>query len=386
MSIDVLHVVPAFYPTRGGIEVLVENLTQALNHSSGLVHGVLSPRVDFERPDDLVLGNTRVWSVDAPHPESLRQYHEGIEAIPQESIEFGRVLRATRRHLRTIKPKIIHLHGFSLVGSAVAAIAEAWNIPLIMHVHGSVEGGLSLRMRRQLTHSTFVIAVSQFVAASIDRETQRTEGVVIVRNGLPDAYEFVAGETTCPEPDSVVLIGRLEPTKGFDVALRGLAALRKDFPRIAIHIVGVGIERENLELQARELGLASSVTFHGRLDRVDVLRRIRGSTCVLVPSIALEGFSLVALESALLERPVVASDVGGLPETVADGVTGTIVDPCASDQITEAVRRYFVLPDLAAVHGRAGRERALREFTLGRSVAQVEAIHSEVLKILLRRE
>lgn len=377
---DVLHVVPAFYPTRGGIEVLVENLTQALNERSNLVHGVLSPRVDFERPDDFTLGKTRVWSVDAPHPGSLRQYYSGIEAIPQESIEFGRVLRATRRQIRMINPKVLHLHGFSLVGSAAAAIAEAWNIPLIMHVHGSVDGGLSVRMRRQLTHSAFVIAVSKYVASSIDRETQRTDGVVIVRNGLPDVNQYMGGEAAWPEPFSVTLVGRLESTKGFDVALQGLALLHDDYPTVSIHIIGVGIEQGPLEDLARDLRLSGNVTFHGRMDWIEVLHRIRKSTCVLVPSIALEGFSLVALESALLERPVVASDVGGLAETVANGVTGTVVEPCSPERIAEAVRRYFEMPELAAEHGRAARERALKEFTLARVVRQIEVIHKQILE------
>ncbi len=384
MSIDVLHVVPAFFPTRGGIEVLVENLTQALNVSSGLTHGVLSPRVDGERPDDYLHGNTRVWSVDAPHPNSLRQYYEGIEIIPQESIDFARILRDTRRHIKEIQPTIVHLHGFSLVGSAAAAIAEAWGIPMVMHVHGSVDGGLSVRMRRQLTRSDFTIAVSEYVASSIERETHRTDGVVIVRNGLADPMSDQAIHAPSENRISITMVGRLEATKGFDVGLKAVARIIEEFPAMTVNIVGVGVEQNSLANLACELGLEREVVFWGRLDRPDVLEKIRDSTCVVVPSIDLEGFSLVALESALLERPVVASRVGGLPETVIDGQTGTVVDPLSVDQLAEALRTYFSTPALASQHGRNARERALREFTLERTVLQVQAIHGQVMDRISR--
>ncbi len=378
MSIDVLHVVPAFSPTRGGIEVLVENLTQSLNESSGLVHGVLAPRVDGERPDDFLLGNTRVWSVDAPNPNTLRQYFEGIEVVPQESIEFGRILRETRRHIKAIGPRIIHLHGFSLVGSAAAAIAEAWGIPMVMHVHGSVDGGLSVRMRRQLTRSEFTLAVSEYVIASIEREAGRTEGLVLVRNGLPDPLARTALRSIAQQPFTVTMIGRLEETKGFDVALRALAVVRDALPTVAVNVVGVGIERDALGQLADKLGLDANVVFHGRLDQAQVLEKIRQSTCVVVPSIALEGFSLVALETALLERPVVASAVGGLPETVINGSTGTIVPPHDVARLASAILEYLTNPAVASEHGRNARARALRDFALARTVAQVQVVHAKV--------
>lgn len=382
MLVDVLHVVPAFYPTRGGIEVLVENLAQGLNDSSGLVHGVLSPRVDGERPDDFVLGSTRVWSVDAPNPMSLRQYYEGIEVIPQESIEFARILRETRRQFKKIKPQVVHLHGFSLVGSAAAAIAETWGIPMVMHVHGSVDGGLSVRMRRQLICSDFTLAVSDAVAASIARETQRTEDVLVIRNGLPDPWPLLEDPAAGPQRPTVTMIGRLEATKGFDQALCALAAVHRSIPDLVVNIVGVGIERAALEDLARAQGLEENVVFWGRLDGPQVVDIVRRSSIVVVPSVALEGFSLVALEAAFLERPVVASGVGGLPETVLDGHSGTVVDPSRVGELSQAILRYITRSDLAEDHGRQARVRALREFSLDRMVSEVEAVHAEVFRRL----
>jgi glycosyltransferase involved in cell wall biosynthesis len=130
---------------------------------------------------------------------------------------------------------------------------------------------------------------------------------------------------------------------------------------------------------AERLGLDHQVRFLGRLERQDVLAALRQSTCVVVPSVAFEGFSLVALEAALLERPVVASSVGGLPETVLDGVSGAIVDPYDSEQFAQAVDRYLSDARLNASHGRNARERALQMFSYDRMVAEVNAVHMAVL-------
>lgn len=105
-----------------------------------------------------------------------------------------------------------------------------------------------------------------------------------------------------------------------------------------------------------------------------------------MPSVALEGFSRVALEAAFLERPVVASGVGGLTETVLDGHSGTVVDPTRVGDLARAILRYLARPDLAEDHGRQARVRALREFSLSRMVSEVEAVHEEVFRRMHRRD
>lgn len=379
MQADVLHVVPAYYPTRGGIEVLVENLTVALNSRGELHHGVLAPRVDGERPDDFTYGDAPVWSVDAPHPNSLRVPRTSVQMVHAEHVEFARILLATRRAIDTTKPRLIHIHGMSLVASATSAIATERGIPVVMHVHGSVDGGLSLRMKRQILTAPRVLAVSGFVARSIERETGRSEGITVIPNGLPDPGEISPLSDSNGSAHVVTLVGRLEHTKGFDLALRALARVKPRVPRLTIRVIGVGQELEALERLATDMDLTDEVTFLGRLDREAVLANIRESTCVMVPSRALEGFSLVALESALLARPVVAASVGGLPETVIDGVTGTVVHPRAIQQTADAVIRYLTDSELTRVHGTNARDRALRNFSLDRMVSEIQTVYEQIL-------
>ena len=92
-----------------------------------------------------------------------------------------------------------------------------------------------------------------------------------------------------------------------------------------------------------------------------------------------EGFPNVPLEAAAMARPVVATTVPGCTDAVADGVTGSLVPPRDAAALATALRAYLVDPELRAQHGRAGRERVLREF---RQEAVWGAIEREYERLL----
>lgn len=381
MSVDVLHVVPAFYPTRGGIEVLVEGLAGRLNATSPRAHGVLAPRVAGERPDECAREGTPVFSVDAPHPEVIRRHHSGIEPLLEGQREFARILLRTRSIIMRTKPRVIHVHGLSAVGSAASVSADSLGIPVILHLHGSIGGALSRHMAWRMHTAVKVLAVSDFVRRSIHDEGGRTEEVHVVPNGLADPLACIHGQVAVGDENGpvVTMVGRLEEAKGFTFGLEACAGLLAQHPTLTVNIVGVGEAEESLRSRASELGIASIVRMHGRLERSETLRLLRGSSSVLVPSLAYEGFSLVALESAFLERPVVATRTGGLPETVVDGVTGTIVEPLDVEGTTAALARYLASAPLRRKHGAAGRERALRTYSLEAMCDRIADIHEDVL-------
>ena len=99
---------------------------------------------------------------------------------------------------------------------------------------------------------------------------------------------------------------------------------------------------------------------------------------VVVPSLG-EGFGMVALEAMERGRAVVASDVGGLPEIVADGVTGLLVPPGDVDALARAIAELAGDPDRAAELGAAGRVRALVEFSQERCTGRIAALYGAAL-------
>ena len=120
----------------------------------------------------------------------------------------------------------------------------------------------------------------------------------------------------------VTMVGALRARKGQDVAVRAWPEVLRDFPDARLLLVGDGIEREALQARARELGVIERVIFAGT--RTDVSRLLRASTLVVLPS-EHEALPTTLIEAAACGRPVVASDVDGIPEVVVSGVTGLLV-------------------------------------------------------------
>src|SRR5207244_8567887 len=110
-----------------------------------------------------------------------------------------------------------------------------------------------------------------------------------------------------------------------------------------------------------ELGLLNCIEFLGSVPPEKVAHLIDEATLVVMPS-RLEGFGLVALEAALMARPVVAARVGGLPEVVLHEQTGLLVAANDSQALAQAIVRLLEYPNIARQMGRAARDWARQKF------------------------
>ena len=119
------------------------------------------------------------------------------------------------------------------------------------------------------------------------------------------------------------LVSRLEHIKGMDLVIPAFAEARKRFPDVRLLVVGDGSLRGSMEQQAQELGCADAVTWAGRQPQESLPHYYGEMDIVLMPSRS-EGFGLTAIEAMACGCVVVASDVGGLPEVVSDGVCGLL--------------------------------------------------------------
>jgi glycosyltransferase involved in cell wall biosynthesis len=141
-------------------------------------------------------------------------------------------------------------------------------------------------------------------------------------------------------------------------------------------IGGNGTLREPLADKARALGLGDSVTFLGFIAKPEeFLRRI---DIFVMPSL-FEGLGVAALEAMAAGKPVVASRVGGLVESIVDGQTGLLVAPRDARGIADAVARLVNDPPMARQMGMQGRQRVLDRFTLMQMAAQNEIFYYELL-------
>jgi glycosyltransferase involved in cell wall biosynthesis len=256
--------------------------------------------------------------------------------------------------INEFSPDVIHLHTIGEFGPA--ALWATGKIPTVLTVHGPepytrrllpwmLPGGYyrnsSYRLRdlkaiglayylyllffqRPMYRHGFrcvdmIIAPSAYLAKALDADAG-TIPVTQVYNGV----------TFSPAPPfrrtrNVLFVGRLEAVKGVDTLLRAAALTAGQVDGLSVTIAGDGEDRSRLEKMSSDLGLDETVQFRGWLSREEVAVCYAEAEIVAIPSVWPETLASVGVEAFAAGRPVVASDVGGIPEAVVDGVTGLLV-------------------------------------------------------------
>ena len=170
----------------------------------------------------------------------------------------------------------------------------------------------------------------------------------------------------------IVFAGRLSHEKGIDVLIDATSALGEP-----LHIAGSGPEEG--ALAARAASLQADVTFHGRLATDDLHALIRGSRVSVLPARWYENQPLSVLESYACAVPVVASDLGGLPEIVVPGVTGDLVPANDAASLAAALEPYITDPELAHDHGAAARTIVEEQYSPQVHLTRLQRLYDEAI-------
>ena len=173
--------------------------------------------------------------------------------------------------------------------------------------------------------------------------------------------------------------GRLSPEKGVMTLLRAMLKVSASSPGVRLLIAGDGPERKNLEKFTGEAGLQDHVHFMGHLGRAELETALDPVWVQIVPSLWEEPFGIVTIEAMMRGTAVIASNHGGGAECVADGRTGLLFAAGDSEALADAILRLIGNKALCETLGAAGRERALREYSLGKYATAWEECYGEVL-------
>ncbi len=267
------------------------------------------------------------------------------------------------RTVRSLRPDVMYVNTLTLPHWVAAGYAAG--VPVVCHVReleSQARPVVARGLVAPLLLASRVVANSQATASFLATHHPRLAGRLdVVHNG----FDFPPPAPPRPRggPERVALVGRLSPRKGQDLAVRAVAQLALAGREVELELVGSvfpGYEWYEAELRslATELGVDRLVQVTGYLD--DVWPALARADAVVVPS-RLEPFGSVAVEALACARPVVVTDVGGLPEIAAGEVAASVVAPDDVDAlaagISDALDLARTSPDAVAACSRSVRQR-----------------------------
>lgn len=325
----------------------------------------------------------------------LRKLPISVSIISEKQYSPVAIAYRLAKILRRTRPDIVHTHKYK--DSILATIAaRCVGVPHVIRViHGMPEpfkGFSNLNMAVYTMVDRFVTSwlIDKVVAVSsdIERSLVRIYGashVVRIQNGID--LEIVQVCTPRREKrkewhidETVTLIGtvgRLVPVKGHAVLLEAFRILRQVDRTATLLVVGDGPLRDPLESEVNRLGLEGAVRFAGHQDQsYDFINMM---DVFVLPSLH-EGIPMVLLEALALQRPVVASRVGGIPEVIVHGQTGLLADPADASSLAQLIRQVIEDSSQAAILGRAGRTRVEEEFAAYTMAERTAKLYGQVLK------
>ena len=313
----------------------------------------------------------------------------GIPVLVIDEHDDAIAVGALAAHLAEVRADVVHAHMYraeTVATRAVLALAEIGHRRpyLVSTIHSSrVRSNEDQQLLRELTpHMDRLIAVSKAIEHKLVDEDRTTVPVSLIYNGV-DLERYDHQEPCCTLPEEfgmepgsqiVGVVARLEAEKGHPTLIEAWPQVLRAVPDAYLLVVGEGSRRDALEAQARELRVAHRVVFTGRRD--DVPAVTAALDVAVLPSYR-EAQGLTILEAMALSRPVVASDVGGIPEMIEHGVTGLLVPPHDPDALAAAIIRLLRDHPYADVLARAGHDMVHDRFCVELMVRAVETIYDD---------
>lgn len=369
----------------GGQNVHVDALARALA-ARGHEVVVHTRRDDPALPATVTLApGVTVHHVDAgpavPIPKDALLPH-----LPQFTAEL-------ERHWRRTSPDVAHAH-FWMSGLAAAPAAAALQVPLALTFHalGTVkrrhQGAADTSPPARLDAERALALTAARVIATAQEEVRElavmgvpASQVAVVPCGVDTRRFSPMGRTTRggPGPVQLLCLGRLVPRKGVDDAI----AMLRWLPDCELVVAGgpavdeldADPEVHRLRAVADRVGASDRVRFVGAVARPDVPDLIRAADAVVcLPWY--EQVGIVPLEAMACGRPVVGAAVGGLLDTVEDGVTGLLVPPRSPRSAAAAVRRLVADPALRRDLGQRARQAVVARYDWSRVATATEGVYA----------
>lgn len=365
-----------FLPNIGGVAAHVYELSKALVKQGNDVQ-VITIRRGFHDKKYQEIDGIKVYRVYYPRLRVIGFFIYLFYVWPrlQRSIRKGGI-------------DIIHSH--TIVNDALTA-KSIGNIPKIQTEHSSgflvaMEEGKHKRLYKWLlSHADHVIGTSQELADTIiklsithDKTSFISNGIDIERfNPRVEGGEIREKYKIKPEEKVILCPRRLELKNGVYYLIRAMPHIIQQSSNVRCLIVGDGLEMARLKQEVIKLVVADSAIFAGRVPNSEMPKYYAASDIVVLPSLR-EATSIAGLEAMATGKPLVGTNVGGIPQIIADGKTGILVPPRNPEELAYAIVALLNDDGKRAKMGLNARKRTEREFSWQIIARQTQNLYDEL--------
>ena len=266
-----------------------------------------------------------------------------------------------KRFIKKIRPDILHAHwatSYGLLGALSGFhpfILSTWGNDIIIspHKYWTMKKSVEYSLKK----ADLVTATSKMLADATGEFIYDEKPVHTIPFGV-DVDLFSPSKRKLPKNKICIgIVKALEEKYGIEYLIRAFKVVAESGHKSSLLIVGEGSLRDKLEKLTESLNLSDSVRFTGKVKNNAVVESLHKMDIFVVPSISpSETFGVAAVEASSCSIPVIASDIGGLPEVVKDGTTGFLVPPCDVNAIADRIIRLIDNPGLRLQMGIEGRK------------------------------
>lgn len=319
-----------------------------------------------------------------------------------------------KKILNSIKPDIIHIHSTLELSLSILKPIKDLNIPIVITVHDagfscpvmgtktqyctlcseSIFSCIKNKCSKNNYFCSIYMAFKFFINKYLIKK-YRPNRLIIPSKALanyvktsqfdnnipitliPNCLDTVFSDITPNYSNKkyFLFVGNLNNSKGVKILLQTIKLLPKE---INFKIVGTGIcEQEYKEFVSQNN--LHNITFCGKMNRSQLIEEYKNCIALITPSIWFEIFGMINIEAFACGKPVIASNIGGIPEIVEDNVNGLLFEPGNVEQLKEYILQYWNNPELVIEHGKKAYQKAIKQYTEEKYYQELIKVYEEVL-------
>lgn len=249
--------------------------------------------------------------------------------------------------------ELIYVHYITYSSIPLLFLSKIKKLNIVFNIHGDdlltkskVAENVLQAVHKLLINSKLVVVPSEFFKdILIDKfKDIRLQNIFVSPSGGVEKSFYNEMIAPVQSPFTIGYVSRIDTGKGWDVLLRAIQDIYKEYP-IQVKIAGTGRQVEELKHMISTLNLSHIVTYYGSLSHAELPQFYANLTLFVFPTTLKESLGLVGLEAMAASKPVIGSAIGGLKSYIKDGYNGFLIPPGNSKRMGECIVNYINLPD-----------------------------------------